>query len=141
MSLLSVVALVLAAGDPGGVVILVTGEPAAPAASFALWRAGVIVLGVGAIAGAAALSVWRLRTSGFDAPERAFVALARRGGLGAGARELIRRAAAARGCEPVALLASRQALADALAALRRGGAEGDAVGVERAMGVGAVYGI
>ncbi len=98
------------------IVDLVTGEPTVVAPSE-WWRIVPLLVALAAIAGLIALTVWRSRTSEFDAAERAFIALARRRRLDLGSRNLIRRAAAAHGCLPVALLVSRHAMEQALAAI------------------------
>jgi hypothetical protein len=109
--------LLASASDPGRVVGLVTGESPPHAESLALWRIGLVLAGLASAAAAAGIAAWRVRTSPAEAHERAFRALARRQRIGAGARELLRRAAAAHGCHPVALLASRSVLEAALASL------------------------
>lgn len=98
------------------VVDLVTGEPTVAEPSQ-WWRIVPLLVALAAIAALIGLTIWRTRTSEFDAPERAFIALARRQGLDAGAKALIRRAAVAHGCLPVALLVSRHAMEQALASL------------------------
>jgi hypothetical protein len=100
------------------IVNLVTGEPAPAADGAWWWRAVLVAIGVCAAGAAVGVAVWRVRTSDFDAPERAFRALARRRGLGAGARDAVRRAAGLSGCAPVALLVSRHAMGAAVERVR-----------------------
>lgn len=130
--------LVLGLDDANRIVNLVTGAPVGGAPEAVWWRIALIAVGLAAGACVAGVAVWRLRTSAFDASARAFSALARRRGLGAEARELVRRAAGAAGCEPVALLVSRHALVAALERLgEAGSASGDGAPVARVRRSGA----
>jgi hypothetical protein len=122
MSVWGVLEIAQIAPDPARIVRLVTGEP--EAAGVEGWRIAAIAIGIVAAALAATIGWRRVRDGGVDPAEAAFRALARRMRVSAGAKALLRRAAEARGCAPVALLVSRKALADAVAALGEAGARG-----------------
>lgn len=123
--------MIFPAPGPAPVVRLVTGETATP--GMEAWRIAAIAIGLGALVAVAVIS-WRgWRGRPVDAVDAAFVIVARRMRLGAGATVLLRRAAEAHGCAPVALLLSRTALEDAIAALGSSGSAAEVADADAVM--------